>query len=402
MKNKIYVDITSTLQAPYVSGIQRVVTNISKVLESLGGDEIVFIKFNSKCYVKAELNFRAHYELPLLIKTVNLPVIRRIKGLIPQAIKNKIIELLIKFKKNNFSIKNNIQNEIEIIKGDKLILLDATWNYSPWQKIRQYKESGAIVGQVIYDLLPIEMPENFTNILAKKFSLWFQMIQYYCDEFYCISNSVKQNLISRIDDKNKKVEVMRLGDDLIGENVEEPQNSNTINGLSFLTVGTIEPRKNHLFLLNAFDRIWRENKELEIHWSVFGRIGWKSDAFVDILKYHPELGKRLHLFINKDDVVLNKIYKESNCVVQGSKDEGYGLPIVEAIKNNKSVLVSDIPVFREFNLPNECYFDINSIDNLMEKILKFDPDNKNYDEAKISKLSWYEAGKLFYDQIKLH
>ena len=142
MKNKIYVDITSTLQAPYVSGIQRVVTNIAKVLESLGGDEIVFIKFNSKCYVKAELNFRAHYELPLLIKTVNLPVIREIKGLIPQAIKNKIIVLLIKFKKNNFIIKN----EIEIIKGDKLILLDATWNYSPWHKIRQYKESGAIVG----------------------------------------------------------------------------------------------------------------------------------------------------------------------------------------------------------------------------------------------------------------
>jgi hypothetical protein len=201
MKNKIYVDITSTLQAPYVSGIQRVVTNIAKVLDSLGGDEIVFVKFNSKYYVKADLNFRAHYELPFLIKTVHLPVIREIKGLIPQIIKNSIVELLIKFKRNNFRFKNNNQNEIEIIKGDKLILLDATWNYSPWHKIRQYKESGAIVGQVVYDLLPIEMPENFTNILAKKFSLWFQMIQYYSDEFYCISNSVKENLISKIDDK---------------------------------------------------------------------------------------------------------------------------------------------------------------------------------------------------------
>ena len=67
MKNKIYVDITSTLQAPYVSGIQRVVTNIAKVLETLGGDEIVFIKFKSKYYVKAELTFRAHYHMPLFI-----------------------------------------------------------------------------------------------------------------------------------------------------------------------------------------------------------------------------------------------------------------------------------------------------------------------------------------------
>src|SRR3990170_1181269 len=62
-----------------------------------------------------------------------------------------------------------------------------------------------------------------------------------------------------------------------------------LSGLRFLlSVGTIEPRKNHALLLQAFDRLSAKDAGLVI----VGRKGWMADDTLAALTGHPDFGKR--------------------------------------------------------------------------------------------------------------
>jgi glycosyltransferase involved in cell wall biosynthesis len=136
----------------------------------------------------------------------------------------------------------------------------------------------------------------------------------------------------------------------------------------FLSVGTIEPRKNYQFILNAFNELWAMPDNEALTWTIVGRVGWNSHNLYAELKNHPEFGRRLKLFVEADDKQLIGLYEESSCMIAGSIDEGYGLPVVEAIEHNCTVLLSDIEIFREFNLVDAHYFLLDSTVDLIEKI----------------------------------
>ena len=77
---------------------------------------------------------------------------------------------------------------------------------------------------------------------------------------------------------------------------------------------------------------------------------------MNILKFHPFLDKCIFVNHNVSDLQLKEIYHLSDCCISASIDEGYGLPIAEALNNNCHIIASDIDVFREFELNDDCYF----------------------------------------------
>ena len=61
-----------------------------------------------------------------------------------------------------------------------------------------------------------------------------------------------------------------------------------------------------------------------------------------------------------------KIYSESNVLIAASYNEGFGIPILEALKNNLLVIARDIPIFKEVG-GNDCYYFANNKGKNLEK-----------------------------------
>src|SRR5208282_3512109 len=144
---------------------------------------------------------------------------------------------------------------------------------------------------------------------------------------------------------------------------------------SFLMVGTIEPRKGHLHVLDAFDQLW--NQGLDINLIIAGAEGWRGlpqnmrrtiPQILARLRSHPERGRRLFWVKGPSDEYLESIYAASSCLIAASRGEGFGLPLVEAARHGLPIIARDIPVFREVAGGHAFYFAGDKPDALAQAI----------------------------------
>ena len=419
----IYIDISDTIKLPYITGIQRVVRNIVK--HTISNENVTFIEFDrfAKHFLTIE---KDDYRLLLLSEyhptTYSIYSkkfwYRHLKDLLSKKFKIIIIKVLInlnlwmklKFKKVIFLTQIKFFKHPARIKmsekysyGDTIFLADSSWNYQPWYEVKKAKAVGLEIKQIVYDILPVIYPNYFEKVTNQNFSLWFKMVLYYCDEVYAISNTTANNVrkqVSRNTFDHTKIKVMKLGSD-IDTNIDKHTNippafladapvksirllpSGIFNSkikqnfhlklhkIRFLTVGTIEPRKNHSYILGVFDELWKAGYH-DIEWHIAGKEGWHSKEFMATLRFHPKLNVNLFNHGAISDVALSQLYLNSDCVLVPSIDEGYGLQIAEGLQNNCDVLVSDIEIFREFDLSSNSYFSIkdNGVE-LQSKLVKY-------------------------------
>ena len=106
-----------------------------------------------------------------------------------------------------------------------------------------------------------------------------------------------------------------------------------------LAVGTFEPRKNLPVLLEAFRRLRREGRDLQL--VVAGR-----QAFTQLLPL-GELAPHVRLTGLVPDEELRTLYAGAACFVMPSLHEGFGLPLAEAMAAGVPAVASDIPALRE-------------------------------------------------------
>lgn len=112
----------------------------------------------------------------------------------------------------------------------------------------------------------------------------------------------------------------------------------------WLCVGSVEPRKNHATLLEAYHRYRRSTDHPRPLWVVGGR-GWASDEIHGMLAARTHEGVS-YLGYAADDALLD-LYRRAFAVVQPSWHEGFGLPVVEAMGFGCPLVCSDIPSHRE-------------------------------------------------------
>jgi glycosyltransferase involved in cell wall biosynthesis len=119
-------------------------------------------------------------------------------------------------------------------------------------------------------------------------------------------------------------------------------------------VGTIEPRKSHAQVLDAFELLWQRGSDAML--VIVGRPGWMTAAFVARLRAHPEAGKRLLWIEDATDEMLERLYESCSALILASRGEGFGLPLVEAAQRGLPIIARDLPVFREVARDHAFYF----------------------------------------------
>ena len=114
----------------------------------------------------------------------------------------------------------------------------------------------------------------------------------------------------------------------------------------FLSVGTIEPRKNLLRLLAAFRR-GRAEGHFDWPLVVVGASGWKNDKEHEALHDLCRDGRAIYLKYVPDDT-LHLLYSAASALVYPSIYEGFGLPVAEALASGCPVITSAGTAMEEF------------------------------------------------------
>jgi glycosyltransferase involved in cell wall biosynthesis len=112
-----------------------------------------------------------------------------------------------------------------------------------------------------------------------------------------------------------------------------------------LHVGTFEPRKNLAMLLRAWQQL-HSGAQVTLPLVLCGAPGWKNEELRPILRQGEDARWLINLgYVS--DAVLGELYRRATIVCCPSLYEGFGLPVLEAMRMGTPVLASDIPVHRE-------------------------------------------------------
>lgn len=114
----------------------------------------------------------------------------------------------------------------------------------------------------------------------------------------------------------------------------------------FIILGTIEGRKNHLLLLDVWERLVAAQGQAAPRLVIIGRRGWACDAVLARLAAGGFAGRVEETGPLSDDAIAARL-AGARALLFPSFAEGYGLPLVEALAAGVPVIASDLTVFRE-------------------------------------------------------
>lgn len=366
---KIYIDISDMLMANFISGIQRVVREVITGMWNRNTYDMVFLVYERKDGLFREVNKKRLFE--------------QIKG--KQINRKTCIG------------KKKIRAE-EIERGSVLLEIDGVW-HSTKNRAFLYpvlSEQGVKIINWIYDVIPITDPVYSHESTVMNYLVYFGAVLKYSSLIIANAQATVEH-IKRIAGELQlavpESTVIPLGADFGG--AKKKENTDAVNiqaetkkaigaGRYILMVGTIEPRKNHAYLLDALDA------GLAVNVVFAGRQGWNVEKLVDRMKSHPKKEKQFFWINNASDADIDELYRNAYYVVFPTKNEGYGLPVVEAIQRGVPVIGSDIPVVREVGKEYISYVDNTRPEELVDLIKNAMDNEEKYAEAR-EKLKDYVA-----------
>ena len=343
---RLLIDVTQLACTDALSGIQRVVRNIARELCLLGEDlpPIELVRLENGVLRRAG--------------ALSARLLGHRAGAVPEGV-------------------------IDIHPGDLLFMIDSSWQQYPafvpvFDSVRRL---GGRIVTVVYDLIPLRMPQFCSAGVMAVFGRWFGLAVEHSDMLLCISRAVRDDVALYIDQNGMRpghrlqLEYWRLGADIVPGSRDQAIRTEVAAMATdsasplFLMVGTIEPRKGHNAVLDAFDALWAQGSDARL--CLAGKEGWEVDELMRRIRQHSELNRRLFFVERFTDAEINLCYSRAHALLAASVAEGYGLPIVEAAQHRVPVIATDIPVFREVAGAGGAYFPLGDREALMALVRHF-------------------------------
>ncbi|HSA84091.1 MAG TPA: glycosyltransferase family 1 protein [Patescibacteria group bacterium] len=270
----------------------------------------------------------------------------------------------------------------------------------------------------VMDLSYLYFPELFKKSDLLQLRSWTAYSVKQAKKILTISNSSKDDIIKEYKVSPGNVVVTHLG---IKENLSLTPHIYSMNelkakyGLSdnyLLFVGTLQPRKNIARLIKAFAKICHPEQsegsskkkdssptaQNDIQLVIVGRRGW---LYEEILETPKKLGieERVTFLENVADTELPYFYKNARCFVLPSLYEGFGLPVLEAMKQGCPVITSNISSLPEAGGEAALYVDPEDVDDIAKKMTQLLSSEKLRKELiekgkeQVKKFSWEKTAR---------
>jgi len=202
----------------------------------------------------------------------------------------------------------------------------------------------------IHDLSALLHREKHRDSLARRARLRLPIVAKLARKIITPTESVKREVCEHLRVKANKVIAIPSAARQSFRPVPSEQTVETRKRLAIeddflLFVGTLEPRKNLLTLLKAFDQIVRQTS-LRPQLVITGGEGWLMDETFSFIK-HSGIGDRLRLTGYLGDDELRALYSSCRIFVYPSLYEGFGLPPLEAMACGAPVIAGRVAALQE-------------------------------------------------------
>ncbi len=270
-----------------------------------------------------------------------------------------------------------------------LLILPDYWNTPKiWDTAARYRQAGAFVATVVYDLIPWTHPEFVGHNRRQKFRQYLEGAIRNSDLIIAISRTVRDDIVRYMDDQ-MDVRSESLCRDIrsftLGAEIHQSSGGSirpeiaslfaaSQRNAPYLMVGSFDPRKNHRQAMDAFDELWNVNRDFKL--CMFGRTGSMCGDVMARIRNHPMLKRGLYVFHDANDAELQYAYQNASGVLLPSIVEGFGLPIVESLWHGKRTFVSDTPIHREVGGDQCDFFELGNPRSLAKAILDWEAERE--------------------------
>ena len=352
---KVYLDVSMVMIGTSFTGIPRVLMEIVKRLGTDGEFDLQFIEYN-----QFHDSFR-------LLKT------------------KEFIDFCNTKTDNRKSIRSNNYVTFSTMEENSVFFdCDTAWKTRTRRSFLYpiLKKRNIKIVPLIYDIISIDYPQFCDKSDVMNFIDYLGSALNYADKIITTSKDTKDAILMHCINMNFKIpeiDIIPLGGDFkkkenAGENVQSSIKDIVSKGKYLLMVGTIEPRKNHKLLLDAYQRFLR----WKINFVFAGFSGQGMDDFFAKLTSDPDYQNGIWHIDNASDDDIDYLYKNAFAMVFPSYIEGYGLPIIEAFVREVPVIASDTNINHEIAGDRALFFEQDNSRELADIVIDLLENEKKY------------------------
>ena len=255
------------------------------------------------------------------------------------------------------------------------------------------------IHDLVFKLFPYTQ-NMFAKYFGNKF-IFLSMLK--AKKILSVSNITSIKINEFYPNLKNKVFIISCGSDFVNLNKLDLNYKNWVFKFKkknyILYVGSIEPRKNLISLLEAFQILSKTNKDLLL--VIVAPKSWNSHEFFKRLNTSPVKEKIIILNLISD-YDLYSLYSNSLCSILPSYYEGFGLTAIEALISGSSLICTtecELPFLVKDKVINNLSFFNPYKDNLSE-VLKDHLSKKDlnlpYSEKSLNLPNWEKSAKKLY------
>ena len=235
---------------------------------------------------------------------------------------------------------------VDLTAADTLVCSGAGWTHNDIAAIAELKQKvGFRFVLFCYDIIPLMFPHFYKPADVEAHRTYCHRAFPAADLVVFSSRTIETDVRAYCGAHGLALAdtaVMALGAEIRTPTTSEPLPAGLERDRYALLVSTIEPRKGHRLIYDAWVKLLATGIPQRARFKLVfvGRVGWLIGDLMRDLRDDPRVAGTIEIFTDADDAKVAALYHNAAFCLYPSRYEGYGLPAVEAFHHGKAILAS--------------------------------------------------------------